>query len=57
MTSKQLAGAFVLLLCGVVILYFFARSLSSVNPGPIWYLLAVPAILVARIAWRRMRRP
>lgn len=57
MTRKQLGPTVVLLLCGVAIVYLFTRALSPGDTGPLWYLLAVPAILVARIAWRAIRRP
>lgn len=56
MTRQQLGPAFVLLLCAIALLYLLARSVSSGGSGPIWTLVAVPVVVIARITWRRMRR-
>ncbi len=57
MTKQRLGAAIVLILCAVAFLYFLARSKADIGGRPIWLLLAVPAILVARIAFGRLRRP
>jgi hypothetical protein len=56
MTREQLGSAIVLLLCAIAVVYLFARTLSPGGSGPIWLLLAVPAIVIGRIAWKRLRR-
>ena len=56
-TSVRLGPAFFLALCIAVIVYLLWHAWQPGDPGPLWYLLAIPAIIAARFAWRRLRRP
>jgi hypothetical protein len=56
MTREQLGPAIVLVLCAIAVGYLFARTLSPGGGSPIWLLLAVPAIVIGRIAWKRLRQ-
>jgi hypothetical protein len=57
MLRKQLIPVVLLVLCGVVIAYGFVHALSATDGMPIGLLIAAPAILVGRLAWRRLALP
>ena len=40
-----------------VMLFLLWRSALPGEGGPLWFLLAIPALLIARLAWGRLRRP
>lgn len=54
MPRKQLIPVLMLALCGGVIAYGFVRALSATDGMPTGLLIAVPAIIVGRLAWRRL---
>jgi hypothetical protein len=56
MTRQQLGLGIVLVLCAVAIIYLLSRTLGPGGNGPVWLLLAVPAIVIGRIAWKRLRQ-
>jgi hypothetical protein len=56
MTRQQLGPALVLLLCAIALLYLLARAISGGSSGPMWLLVAVPVVVIARISWKRLRR-
>jgi hypothetical protein len=56
MTREQIGPGIVLVLCAIAIVYLLSRTLGPGGNGPVWLLLAVPAIVIGRIAWKRLRQ-
>ena len=54
MRRKQLIPVVVLALSGVVIAYGFVHAVSGTGGMPAGLLIAMPAILLGRLAWRRL---
>ena len=40
-----------------IILFLLWRSSLPGDSEPFWFLLAIPALILARLAWGRLRRP
>lgn len=54
MSRPSFIPILVLTACGGVIAYGFVRTLTTTNGMPIALIIAAPAIIVGRLAWRSL---